>query len=224
MEFPNIPSKKLPYLRVIFLFVLMLFITAQVNAQTPLTTPYTFTNGEIIDADNINQNFSEIATHINQNQGHKHLYIVDGNGSELGAISDFKAGVSPEFLSSKGYYAAIKTNPEPTATLIIFFESVDCTGQGYTNSPVLDDLTLRNNLKDTRSLFWNELDSKYYYIDLRNAPVTITATSNYRFSRPTVCIIPTAPQLPVVNPLVVNDPAITGVPNEIVFPIRLEYK
>ena len=49
------------------LAVIVALITGLSQAQTPLAIPNTFTNGEIIDADNINQNFTEIETHVNTN-------------------------------------------------------------------------------------------------------------------------------------------------------------
>ena len=207
-----------------FLIFIALSVHSVASAQTALAIPNSFTNGEIIDADKINQNFTGIETHINQNQGHKHLHIVDGNNIDLGAVFNFNGpNGNPEFISNKGYLAAIKTNPVEIGAFFVYFQSIDCTGQKFRVTPIIDDLT-QFELMETRSLFWNELENKYYYADLQTAQVILTGLSRYQSNDSSACITLTVPEFPPVIPILENDPAITGVPNNIVFPVRLEYK
>ena len=202
-----------------FLILIALSVHTVASAQTALAIPNSFTNGEIIDADKINQNFTGIETHINQNQGHKHLYVVDTNDVELGQVVGTEVDANPLLLSDKGYLYIVKRNP---ININVFFESNDCTGQAYTSFNVITDRF--DSLMLNRHAFWNEKDLKYYFIDQSILPQTVNIQSMYAggFSNALACnVFVTSTTMVHLNEAT---PGLTGVPSAITLPVRFEYK
>ena len=204
-----------------YLALIMAMMTCLAQAQTPLAIPNTFTNGEIIDADNINQNFTEIETHVNTNQGHKHFYVVDANDVDLGIV-DLNA--APEagllILTGKGYLFKIKNSLD---NVEVYFESIDCSGQAYAN--LINIEVNFSNILLKRAVFWTENKQNYYIRDV-NTEMIINAQSQYGSGS----IHSTLPCLTVttngvtVNPFIQSTLSLTGIPNTITLPVRLEYK
>ena len=116
------------------LALIVALITSLSLAQTPLAIPNTFTNGEIIDADQINQNFNALAQGVNNGFGKRKLYsesvfvadieIYLPNNNTLMIMSD--AG---------GMYLSTSVN-SGTVDLVLrnsdgYYLTSDCTGNIY---------------------------------------------------------------------------------------------
>jgi hypothetical protein len=204
--------------------IFVLLVSQLAYAQTSLSVPNSFTNGQIIDADKINQNFTEIETHVNSNQGHKHLYVVDANSQILGQVFNFH-NEGATLITNQGFMASIYSNEGTgvisTQVFRIYYESTNCTGQGYMVSPFLDENENRLRLVKSRTLFWDGPINQYVYLD-QNSQIPLSYGS-YRGLNSDACNNSLG-NWTLVNPVLVNDMNVTGMPNSIVFPITLEYK
>ena len=207
------------------LALIVALISSLSQAQTPLVIPNTFTNGEIIDADNINQNFTEIETHVNTNQGGKHFYLVDANNVVLGRKygTDVSLGSSNSqiFVTDEGYIseATSLTYDQFGGSLNFYFPTSDCSGETiWIDGPY-------NNIIFPRIVFTPIWTSTLYYLaSFTTESVTYNSTiRGYPVSGVAIpCAIQTGTRL--VYPISKNDPIITGVPDSILLPVRIEYR
>ena len=186
-----------------------------------MAVPNTFTNGEIIDADNINQNFTEIETHVNSNLINKMLHVIDANDVDLGVLESYPGEGIPVLLSGKGYYYQLVGNAN---SIDVYFGSSDCSGQGYVSvefdlTQGLGRLALRNYV------YWNERDGNHYYVN-RSSSFTMNPQSRYGpggISNSFGCVTEVLSSR-VVYPFILNDTSITGVPSVTTAPYDLIYK
>ena len=208
------------------LALIVALITSLSQAQTPLAIPNTFTNGEIIDADKINQNFTEVETRINQNQGHKHLYIVDGNDMVLGElfqsdrILNLDSSNGEVFVSDKGYIGIVTSVASDFigASFNYLFQNSDCSGE-----PLWVLATSTNSLLP-RLVFTPTWSVNRYYI-ISTTVETVTFNSHITGNPEDIaanCVLNTDNRS--AYSISVNAPIITGVPDSIQLPVRLEYK
>ena len=207
------------------LIVFLFFLTAQVNAQTPLVLPNTFTNGEIIDADQINQNFSEIETHVNTNQGHKHLYAIDSNGVELGQLVKANNSIDNSstilLLTGEGYlYTPTNNSTDNSFSISVYFETPDCTGQQYTpyfQNSLIDALV-------TKRAYLDENVGKYFILDLGAIQqATITRQSVYGSIRGPSCGLSDG-AISVMTRLIEATTENSGIPSTFTPPYSFVYK
>ena len=206
------------------LVALLVFITAQVHAQNPLTVTNTFTNGEIIDADQINENFTSITNAINNLP--RRLVVYEG----LELLGDLLG--TNVIRSSNGYFIRIAwyqpgANPYHKENGVAqidntYYLSNDCSGPAYiiVYTDNNDGIIFQNS--SNKTVFWVTFSSQLSYVNPLSTPAYLTHQS--RWTQELGCHVSAGDSFNLVD-VIPNDPSVTGFPsltNKILNQLRIE--
>jgi hypothetical protein len=215
----------------IFISAIVLLLSSSVFAQTQV--PNTFQSGQPARASEVNENFSELETAVNQNasdvtsnaaviaantnaiQGTGIPRVLDGGDNLIGYLVNIEdSNQSIDVLTEQGYIRsglAFSNGQEPFPGTV-WFSGGNCTGTAYTDMP--------NGF--VRVLYDETGVEKLYYADKNSAaqvsPTILSLTGNAGCSAYCCAISRAWPVLP-------NDPVITGFSNQTSYtvPIKIEY-
>jgi len=129
-------------------------------------------------------------------------FIFDASGRLLGA---YAAG--GDIFNSKGYRLKLYIDPGYYVNWAIFFESPDCSGQGY-------GIPAEAN-GDVFMTYDQNGDFMIAYTEIEATPENITYHSLRRYNGTTHGVCETSTHSADYIPVFPNDPEITGVPSDI---------
>lgn len=134
-------------------------------AATISGTINTFSKGDILDADLLNENFASLQTAI-ENVPTFHS-VTDADGKELGILNQIgftgEGGIL-NIVTSNGYYLEIWANYGDLRSYYVSYKTSDCSGQAYVSVAPL-------------SIIEVEGLSGYYYVDIDAARTTFSPQS-----------------------------------------------
>ena len=212
----------------ISILFISIFVWSNVFAQTPLVIPNTFTNGGIIDADQINQNFTTLKDQVNQNaadivsnSGIGGVYLLDGNGDAFGLYlgagpTSILLASEVDFITQKGYLGVVSlgdglitTDP---ITRTVYYSQPNCQGNLY--------LPLSSNQNGNIIHGFVSRLGELQQLDYlpKGSTSELVAVQSYWVNGKTCASFVETVELYEVQP---NDPEVTGISANIVGPVTL---
>lgn len=163
----------------------------------------------------LQQQINQLQAQINQLESEpKAVVMKDANGNLLGRVAGLDMGPGDTWIiTPQGYKTKIRFSGLVTFTRsvsLLFYESIDCTGQAYEEEPPL-------SYYGTVAMVDNQINgtNQLEYIDKNTTPVTKQIFSGDYGG---MCMEMESPDLGGTPMIVIplsqpNDPLVTGVPN-----------
>jgi len=191
--------------------VIVAIVVVAVTQLASAQELHTFSNGEVADAEKINENFEAINAQVREAQTARSLYI---NGNRVGVVVlELSSNEEIFAVTSKGFTAAFYgdfTLLQPTRGIDSYFITEDCTGTAYAWP---SSASFPMKLGGVTGHIGRDQEGNWVYVDYSHSATGLQLKTAYYFDGDGfVCYTlgDTDTRESFVVPILNNSPSVTG--------------